>query len=96
MAQVYLAVVIARLVKLQASERPRGQDDISDVEIGEGRCRSPIRKGEYMDAPRGETVWVGSSISTRWSWRGKVAILEWNHPVRSESRDAFLFVCLTS
>ncbi len=36
MAQVYLAVVIARLVKLQVSERPRGQDDISDVEIGEG------------------------------------------------------------
>jgi len=36
MAQVYLAVVIARLVKLQVSERPRGQDDISDVEVAEG------------------------------------------------------------
>ncbi|MGO8897217.1 MAG: hypothetical protein ACLQU5_02565 [Isosphaeraceae bacterium] len=36
MAQVYLAVVIAPLVRLQASERPREHDDISDVEIAEG------------------------------------------------------------
>jgi len=36
MAQVYLAVVIARLVRLQASERPREHDDISDVEVAEG------------------------------------------------------------
>ena len=37
MAQVYLAVVIARLVRLQASERPRGQGDSSVVEIDESR-----------------------------------------------------------
>ncbi len=36
MAQVYLAVVIARLVRLQASEKPRGQDIISEVEVAEG------------------------------------------------------------